>query len=75
MRAARTELALDQMLVQIRRDEEAVELARGLAVDNLAGMLVDELEAPSRRRRPKPASLRRDDRAETLILPVPEERR
>ena len=75
MRAARTELALDQMLVQIRRDEEAVELARGLAVDNLAGMLVDELEAPSRSRRPKPVSLRRDDRAETLILPVPEERR
>jgi hypothetical protein len=47
MRAARSELVLDQMLVQIRRDEEASELARGLAADNLAGMLANNREVPS----------------------------
>jgi hypothetical protein len=39
MRVARTERALDQMLVQIRRDEEAIESARDLTPDDMAGAL------------------------------------
>jgi hypothetical protein len=59
MRAARTELVLDRMLVQIRRDEEAIELARGVAADNLAGVLADDQEVSSRSRSARPAFLDR----------------
>ncbi|MGA9011532.1 MAG: hypothetical protein WB509_03485 [Acetobacteraceae bacterium] len=57
MRAARTERVLDQMLVQIRDDEKAIELARGLAVDNLTGALADDQEVPSGSRNARPAFL------------------
>jgi hypothetical protein len=59
MRAARSELVLDQMLVQIRRDEEASELARGLAADNLARVFANDQMVPSRGRSARPASLGR----------------
>jgi hypothetical protein len=41
MRAARNELALDQMLAQIRREEQAIK-SSGLASDELAKVLADD---------------------------------
>ena len=53
MRVARTERALDQMLVQIRRDEEAIESARGLAADDMAlALTVDQEVSGSHSARP-----------------------
>ncbi len=49
MRVARTERALDQMLVQITHDEEAIEAARGLPSDHLAGALEVDQEVPRSR--------------------------
>jgi hypothetical protein len=42
MRAVRTELALDQTLAQIRRDEQAIKASGGLASGELAEVLADD---------------------------------
>ena len=42
MRAARNELALDQMLAQIRRDEQATKSSGGLASGELAKVVADD---------------------------------
>jgi hypothetical protein len=55
MRVARTERALDQMLVQITHDEEAIEAAHGLAADYIAGALEVDQKVP-RGRSARPAS-------------------
>jgi hypothetical protein len=45
MRAVRTELALDQTLAQIRRDEQAIKSSGSFASGELAAVLADDPEA------------------------------